>query len=344
MRNTSNNALLIAAAVALLAVLAWGLEQAAVAPLQTGDVYPPFSSLRSDPLGAKALYESLAALPSVEVERLYKQRTVIGSRDTMLVLGVEPVSWSAIQNRTLEGYEKLVADGGRLVIAFLPVRTSRRMAEKRAVEERWNVKLRYADRKEEDDSAIPRETSLFFEAGPEWRAIASHNAVERAFGKGSIVLAADTFSLSNEGLREARDAAFMASLIGPSARVIFDENHFGVVESGSVTKLMRKYHLEGAVVILAIAAALFLWRSASSFLPPREAAARDTVAGRDSTEGMAALLHRGVAEKDLLDTCFAEWSASAPRRAARVEEELRRFKHDPVAAYRAASRALTEKT
>ena len=27
-------------------------------------------------------------------------------------------------------------------------------------------------------------------------------------------------------------------------RVIFDENHFGVVETGSVTKLMRKYRLD----------------------------------------------------------------------------------------------------
>ena len=337
------NSALIVAGVALAAVLMWGLEQATIAPLETGEVYPAYSSLRSDPLGAKALYESLAALPGIEVERLYKQRTVLESRDAMVVLGVEPVAWSAVRERTLEEYEKLVANGGRLVVAFLPVRSPNKIPEKRDGEQRWNIKLRYGKSDEEGD-AIPRETVLFFEAGPEWRAISGHTAVERAFGRGSIVLAADTFPLSNEGLRDERDANFVAALIGRATRVIFDENHFGVVETGSVTKLMRKYHLEGAVAMLALAAALFLWRSASSFLPPRAIRAADAVAGRDSVEGMTALLHRGVREKDLLDTCFAEWSKSAPheRRAARVEDEIRRFKGDPVEGYRAACKALTE--
>ena len=34
-----------------------------------GNVYPQFSSLRSDPRGARLLYESLAALPGVTVSR-----------------------------------------------------------------------------------------------------------------------------------------------------------------------------------------------------------------------------------------------------------------------------------
>jgi hypothetical protein len=112
-----------------------------------------------------------------------------------------------------------------------------------------------------------------------------------------------------------------------------------VVETGSVVKLMRKYRLEGAVFMLALVAALFLWRSASAFLPPRPARPASAVAGFDSLEGLAALLRRGIAGKDLLDTCFSEWRKSAPRepRAARLEEEIARVgKRDPVAAYRAA--------
>jgi hypothetical protein len=338
-----NSAALIAAGIVLAAALLWGLEQAAIAPLETGDVYPAYSSLRSDPLGAKALYESLGALPGIQVERLYKQRTALEKSDAMLVLGVDPVGWSAVRDRTLEEYEKLVQNGGRLVIAFLPVRSPFKLPEKREGERRWDIKLRYGISDASGD-AIPRETVLFFEAGPEWRVIPGHNTVERPFAKGSIVLAADTFALSDEGLRDARDANFIAALIGPARRVIFDENHFGVVETGSVTKLMHKYHLEGAVAMLALAAALFLWRSASGFLPPRAVAAADAVTGRDSIEGMTALLHRGVAEKDLLETCFAEWNKSAPRerRVQQVEDEIRRLKDRPVEAYRAASKALTE--
>jgi len=160
------------------------------------------------------------------------------------------------------------------------------------------------------------------------------------------VLAADTFALSNEGLRDARDAQFVAALIGRATHVVFDENHFGVVETGSVTRLMHKYRLEGAVAMLGLAAALFLWRSGSSFLPPRAFLGAEAVAGRDSIAGMTALLHRGVKRQDLAETCFAQWSKSAPResRALRVEEEIRKHKSDPVEAYRAASKALTEKT
>jgi hypothetical protein len=337
------SAIATAAGVALVLALIWGLEQSMVAPLQTGDVYPPFSSLRSDPLGAKALYESLATV--ITTERLYKQRTALEPRDTMLVLGVDPVGWSAIPKRTLEQYEKLVEGGGRLVIAFLPVRGARKIPDKREVEQRWNLKLRYAESRDSDNSAIPSETALSFEAGPEWRVIDSHGTVERTFAKGSIVLVADTFALSNQGLRDSRDAKFVAALIGASTRVVFDENHFGVVETGSVTKLMHKYGLEGAVAMLALAAALFLWRSATSFLPPRAIAANSAVEGRDSMAGMTSLLHRGVKQKDLIETCFAEWSRSAPRDslASRVEEEIRKFKENPVEAYRAASNALTEK-
>jgi hypothetical protein len=198
---------------------------------------------------------------------------------------------------------------------------------------------------------LPRHSDLHFEPGSEWSVLERREglvtAVERPFGAGSIVLVADSYPLSNEGLREARDAKFIARLAGPARRIIFDENHFGVVETGSVTTLMRKYRLEGAVVVLALVAALFLWRSASSFLPARQAGASGVVTGHDSIEGLSALLRRGVPEKELLNACFAEWSKSAPResRAARVEDQIARSGgHDPVEAYRAACRILTEKT
>jgi len=331
-------------AIVLGVGLMWGLEQVALGPLETGEVYPPYSSLRTDPLGAKALYESLDGTPGIAVERLYKDRGVLdGPGDAMLVLGVEPVGWSAVNGKTLEEYEKLVSRGGRLVIAFLPVQRTAVSIEKRPVEERWDIRLRYRPSDGDSGNAMRRATGLYFDAGPEWRS--DDRKAERAFGAGTVVLVADSFPLSNQGLRETHDAEFIAKLAGPARRVIFDENHFGVSESGSVTKLMRKYRLEGAVAVLAVVAGLFLWRSASSFLPQRETGTAVAVLGRDSMEGMTSLLHRGVREKNLLDACFAEWSKSAGRsaRAERVEEEVRRLKLDPVAGYRAAARVLLEK-
>jgi hypothetical protein len=191
---------------------------------------------------------------------------------------------------------------------------------------------------------MPRQSALYFVPASEWTALAQRDglatAVEHPLGKGSIVLVADSYPLSNEGLRESRDAAFIARLAGPARRIIFDENHFGVVETGSVTTLMRRYHLEGAVAMLALVAALFLWRSASSFLPPREAQASGVVTGRDSIEGLSSLLRRGIPEKDLFEACFAEWAKSRP--GVPLPRSL--AKDDPVKAYRAACRLLTEKT
>jgi Domain of unknown function (DUF4350) len=329
----------------LLGVLVWGLEQVVVSPLETGDVYPPFSSLRSDPLGTRALYESLGEMPGITVDRLYKERTELGGPDdALLVLGVDPVAWSTLKPKQLDEYQNLVAHGGRLVIGFLPVRERSSTPMQRDLEEKWGIRLRFGHQDDDAESRnMPRETSLYFVAGPEWR---TQDAIaERSFGAGTIVLAANTFPLSNEGLREARDVELIAALAGPAHRITFDENHFGVVESGSVAKLMRKYQLEGAIGILALVAGLFLWRSTASLLPPRRAPADDAIAGRDSLAGMTALLHRGIAERDLIDTCFAEWSRVEGKssRAPRIEEEIRKLAKDPVAAYRAASQVLSKK-
>jgi hypothetical protein len=368
----SGNGWLWLLAVVMLSALAWGLEQIVFAPLQTGDAYPPFSSLRADPLGARALYDSLAELPGIRVERLYKQRERLDNPgDTMLVLGVDPRLWSAIgyeslENESLQEYEKLVKDGGRLVIAFLPVRTHViETKQTPPVTVRWHIELAFRPEADATLPGMPHKTALwfdlhFFSSEAKWRTLESDpadhaaEAVERDFGKGTILLLADSFPLSNEGLRDARNPELIARMIGPARRVIFDENHFGVVEAGSVTQLMRRYRLQGAVGILLVVAALFLWRSASSLLPPRElatatGAAKNAVAGRDSLEGLTALLHRGVSKKELLDACFAEWSKSAPREsrggraAARIEEEIARG-GNPVDAYRAACRILTEKS
>jgi hypothetical protein len=90
--------------------------------------------------------------------------------------------------------------------------------------------------------------SLTLEA-PDWQEW-SHGAIERKFGAGSVVLVPDSFPLSNQGLRDARDAPFISQLTGSAHHIWFDENHFGVVETGSVAKLMRQYRLEGAIAML----------------------------------------------------------------------------------------------
>jgi hypothetical protein len=292
------------AIVGLIVLLAWGLEQVVVSPLQTGAAYPEYSSLRSDPMGTLALYESLGQV--VKVDRLYKSRMRAdpGPGTTIFVLGVEPVAWAKLKNDTLKEYEELTGKGARLVIAFLPVAEPWKDSEARPVEARWHIRFTYKNLHVEHGE-IPRESALELRPGAEWTKLAD-GAFERKLGKGSVVLVSESYPLSNEGLREERNARLIAKLAGAANEVVFDENHFGVVETGSIAKLMRKYDLEGALAVLALVAGLFLWRSASSLLPSRAPGAEQAVTGRDSLDGMVALLRRGIPEKDLLRVCYGE--------------------------------------
>ncbi len=344
MPNGRNN-WLWALAVLLVIVFVWGAEQVAVMPLQTGEVYPAYSSLRADPLGAKALYESLAALPELDVSRLYKERSVLDGGTTLLVLGVDAGSWSSISEEVLSGYERLLQKGGRLVIAFLPTRVPREPPKSAAgadlINEKWNIRLAYRKTPGQDntDEAIPRRSEIYFRPGPTWSILTQRDGaattVERALAGGTVVLVADSYPLSNEGLRESRDAVSIARLIGAAHKVTFDENHFGVAESGSVAGLMRKYRLEGALAILLVVVVLFVWHSSSSFLPPRESPRDRAVTGRDSQEGLTALLRRNVSEPDLLGACYKEWIRSAPsaRQAELVEAAIAKAGQTPVDAY-----------
>jgi len=350
-------------ALVLAALFGWGVWELMRTPLESGSVYPPYSTLRTDPLGAKALFDSLSELPDVAVTRLYKQRGPLHPNTTLMILGVDAQSWVSLDEMSLVEYEKLIENGGRMVIAFTPTRMPRRtppgVSRKNAIEEHWDLRARYRESPNgEDDSVIPRKSALYFDAGSGWTVLEGNDSgatvVERKFKEGTLLLVAESFPLSNQGLSEERDGAQIAKLIGPGHNIVFDENHFGVNEAGSVAVLLRKYRLENALGVLTMVAALFIWRNASSFLPPREMAEPKALTGRDSREGMTALLARSVAPGELLKTCWAQWSRSGQMNANNTRTERLRAeielwsKADPagkniVEGYRAACRALTEK-
>jgi hypothetical protein len=191
---------------------------------------------------------------------------------------------------------------------------------------------------------------LYFEPGPEWRVLEKRDGnaaiVERDVAGGTLVLVSDSFLLSNQGLLDDREAALISQLIGPATRVLFDENQFGLSETGSAAVLIRKYRLETSIGILLAIAALFVWRNASSFLPPREETLAAPVSGRDLHEGLAALLRRNIPPGQLLTTCSKEWIRCAPRnsRAELVQAEIQQWSgRDVAAGYRAICRILTER-
>jgi hypothetical protein len=197
----------------------------------------------------------------------------------------------------------------------------------------------------------------FKDLSPEWTPLYTSDGqpvvIERAFGTGSIVLAADSFFLSNEALREERHPQLLGRIFRGPATVIFDEEHLGVSEQPGIATLARKYRLHGAVAVLALVAALFVWKSVAPFIPPRaESDTPDVIAGKETSAGFVSLLRRAIPPGEVLGACVEEWRKTArPTGRERAQfdeawaaEEARPPKRrDPPGAYRALCAALARR-
>ena len=118
-----NRTILLIMLATVLISFCYGVAHLLVLRFKTGDVYAPYSSLRSDPLGTRALFESLARLNGLSVRRNYEALSKFGAgRDTtILYLGVKAGRWEFVREDLLKAFEKITTEGGRLVLSFLPV-------------------------------------------------------------------------------------------------------------------------------------------------------------------------------------------------------------------------------
>ncbi len=101
--------------VALLAAILFaGITHLFFIRFSRGDVYPPYSSLRADPLGTRAFYESIRRLNDVDIKRDFTpvDRIQAAASATMFAVGLSP--GMAIRQRAVD----LAENGVRVVIAF----------------------------------------------------------------------------------------------------------------------------------------------------------------------------------------------------------------------------------
>lgn len=357
------------------AAFAFGIVQLFQMRFEAGDVYPAYSSLRADPLGAMALYESLEKIPGLSVRRDFSasDRLPEEPRTTYLHLAGNRFEWDWLPPDSYREIKDFLARDGRLVITFFPqtepetfhfngeeetnsVKSAKAKNEKMtppkpagkrkrnpddedswiSLEDEWNFRADFQKLEPDGDTYAPARVvskvdlplpkSLDWHSGivftnldKSWRVIYARgtNAVviERKFGRGSVVIAADSYFVSNEAMAKDRHADLLAWLIGPGKHVVFDEAHFGVLETSGVATLMRKYRLHGLAAGLILLAGLFIWKNSGSLVPPHADEERENfVVGKDSAAGFVNLLRRSIAPRDLLATCFAEWEKSIARK------------------------------
>jgi hypothetical protein len=377
--------------VICLAVLTYGLVQLLALRFESGDVYPEYSSLRSDPLGTMALYESIGTLEGFTARRDLSANVLPEPQGvTYLHISTTDKAWERVPPALFEKVDQFVKRGARLVITMFP-ETSRkpRPAEekpKTAADEpqektvslwqQWGLSPRvinlrrgeqeiFASVPVSNTSGLSLPETLDWHSGlvlenvnEAWQPIYKRESdpvlVERRFGSGSVVIATDSYFLSNEALQNARHSDLLAWVIGPNRTVIFDEAHLGVVEQPGVAALMRRYRLHWVIAAVVLLAGLFVWKNATSLVPARSAeAAEPYIEGKDSSSGFVNLLRRNVPAREILTTCYSEWKKTAAQsgsysavrlqkaEAAYTAENSKAAKEkDPVETYRAIAGIL----
>jgi len=340
----------------LLLLFVVGVARLFILRFESGDVYPAYSSLRSDPLGARALYESLENLNGIRVHRNYKilESLRFEPGTTFFYFGSSATGNDLVPEKLVKVFDRLTQSGGRLVLTFLPVTKSNSAAlphensESQRVEggreskdtapnklvsikKHWGIGLAFKENLPlKDDKHLAIEatsnrrdlppviswhTNLYFDLYVnDWQPVYSYEGlpliVERSYGKGSILLCADSFFISNEALWSERHPQLLVWLIGGNSRIIFDETHFGIYKQPSVAQLLRHYRFHWFFAALAVLALLFIWKSASYFVPPPQddvLAGADVVSEKDYTQGLIALLRRNIAGSQVLQVCAREW-------------------------------------
>jgi hypothetical protein len=203
------------------------------------------------------------------------------------------------------------------------------------LQKQWGV--RYAT-----DTDKTRARHLYFAEAKGWTAMESGaekpRAVERAFGAGSVALFADSGVFANDSIAANERLPLVAAAVGSNARVIFDEQHFGIAQAGSVVGLARRFRLTGLAVGLAIWAALWIWKNAAGF-PPPVARRSGPLLGRTSQAGLVTLLRSHIRPEDLAGICWRTWLETNRRgitqeQAGQAETVLRDAGLQPLDAVR----------
>jgi hypothetical protein len=333
--------------VLLAAVFTFGLIRAFSIRFATGDVYPDYSSMKASPKGAKLLYDSLSQTPGLSIGRNFSPLEYSDESDAaIVVLAIDAREFTTDPEPELDTFERLARRGNRVVVAMGDWEPWRQPPGRLdALVKRWHVKFGA-------DAAIKAPHPIYFAEAPDWRVLdrdgAKLLAIERDFEKGSVVLFADSRDFRNQSITKLDRLGLISAAIGSKSRVIFDEQHFGMGESGTVVGLARRFRLTGMALGLALCAALFIWKNAASFPPPSDVARPETLTGRTSISGLYTLLRRHIKPADLAATCWNEWLAGnrrelSPERQARAEAILRDRGREPLSAVREIQTVLHAK-
>ncbi|KPK02160.1 MAG: hypothetical protein AMK71_03325 [Nitrospira bacterium SG8_35_4] len=117
-----NNKLFVIIFMFVAAAFILGIADLFHIRFQSGDIYPVYSSLRADPLGTKVMFEGLNQIHGVSAVRNYRPLHKIEhiSETTHFFFGMHTKNFNTFTQKDAERLESLLADGGRIVMTFVP--------------------------------------------------------------------------------------------------------------------------------------------------------------------------------------------------------------------------------
>ena len=290
------------AVVLLLVATGWGVARLFDVSTRGGEAFPAHSTLRSDPMGSKALHDALAAMPGYRVERSFRPLERFRPPKAAVIFLLS----AAANQSILADCRQWALAGSRVIVVLQPrPRTPETGHRKNTpLEDEWKIAFL--------PSRADRRWTVFVPQDESWRVLrqvgGEATVVEKRLGgNGSIVLAGEAVMLSNEGLYKARDPQLLLGLLDGRREVIFEESHLGVVQSGSVGQLLRRYRLGGAALVLALLAALFFWRASTSFLPPPLDTGK-MAAPTPGEDALTGLVRGAIAPPALVPSALSLWT------------------------------------
>lgn len=102
-----------------LAAFIYGMSLLFRDRLEAGDIYPAYSTLRSDPLGCRALFSALERYPDLTVKRAFSRTDFRGQKPgaAYFFLGLDAESLAG-QGETLKELDSLARQGHRVVLGL----------------------------------------------------------------------------------------------------------------------------------------------------------------------------------------------------------------------------------
>lgn len=109
--------------VALALAFGFGVTRLFQLRFEAGDLYPPYSSLRADPLGTRAFFESLKGVKGLSIQRFTSSLNQLsdGRNATLLVLGGAPLAMYESAEDEYTKLERFMSEGGRIVVSLSTV-------------------------------------------------------------------------------------------------------------------------------------------------------------------------------------------------------------------------------